>query len=146
MPRPSFIVQESKVALLLIFGFSLGMCILLWFYPGPSYGKFFWAILALFAMILVGVGLKLLILKPVVTIDSEGIRYFRSGIFVKWSQFVSATVHEVPYEDGDTKPYFTLQFYDRNNPKLQQIDLPLGGLLDKNGNEIIAAINEFRKG
>lgn len=107
-------------------------------------GNSFWAAFGIFAVLSLGTLYKLLTIKPIMRVDKKSIRFYRSGIEIKWNNFKSAAVEEIAYDDGDSKPFLILKYYQPNKAALQQLDLPLTALHDKTGEQIIEAIRFYK--
>lgn len=142
----TFVLKESFATLLAVFVAALAFAIFICFYPGPGeIGFYFWILFLVPLLLAIGIGIKMLTLKPIMTIDKRGIKYYRSGIEIKWNHFQKATIAQM--ESGnDTDEYLIVYYYKPNHPHLLQIEMKMNSLHDQEASDILEAIQYFRHG
>ena len=145
-PKSGFVLKDSAIILTLVFIACMVFTVLVCFYPGPAaLGAGFWVLFGIFLSLALATLYRLITIRPRLKIDAKGIRFYNNGLEVKWHNFKSASIEELPHGDGDTKTYFVFNYLQANKQGVQQVLIPLDGLNDKSGEEIIAAIRHYKK-
>ena len=142
----TFQVSDSITVLLITFIVAVFFAVLLCFYPGPEFlGANFWPLIALPGLLALGAGYKLLTRKPIVQVDTTGIRFFRSKIWITWAQVRSAQVVTVDQGDGDTEDYLVVKYLNAEGNAIVETDFMITAAMNKTSGEITAAIAFFGK-
>lgn len=139
-------VKYSSFILAVTFFASSFFAVLLCFYPGKEFlGNNFWPIFGLFAILALGTLIKILFQAPILQIDEKGIKFFRSKLFIPWHKIKKAGFVglAVDGDSTDEKRFLVVQFIDEQRQELMEIDFSLTGLMNKNEDELIAALEKF---
>ncbi len=139
-------VKYSSFILAVTFFASSFFAVLLCFYPGKEFlGNNFWPIFGLFAILALGTLFKILFQAPILQIDEKGIKFFRSKLFIPWHKIKKAGFVglAVDGDSTDEKRFLVVQFIDEQRQELMEIDFSLTGLMNKNEDELIAALEKF---
>lgn len=145
-PSYQFQVSDSVMILLITFIVAVFFAILLCFYPGPEFlGSNFWPLIALPGALALGTGFKLVTRKPILQIDKDGIRFFRSKIFISWSQMQEAKVITFDKGDGETEDKLVVNYINAERSSVLQTDFVITDSMNKTSGEVMAALEFFRK-
>lgn len=124
---------------------GLFFTVLVYFYPGPAMGDFFWPVFAIFAIFTFFIALKLLINQPLLTVDKSGIKFYRSGILIRWNQFHSCYLADENGNDSADQQNLVITYFVPNQTSAQQIAIKIQQFYNYDGVEILNAINYFNR-
>ncbi len=139
-------VKYSMLILAVTFCASTFFAVLVCFYPGKAFlGNNFWPIFGLFGLLALGTGIKMIFQSPILQIDEKGIKFFRSNIFIPWNKVKKATFIGLAVDGDKTeeKRFLIVQYIDEQRQEIMEIDFSLTGLMNKNEEEITAALVNF---
>lgn len=142
-------VKYSTFILGVTFCASSFFAILLCFYPGKEFlGNNFWPIFGLFAILALGTLIKIIFQSPILQIDENGIKFFRSKLFIPWQKVNKAGFIglAVDGDKDDEKRFLVVQYLDEERKELMEIDFSVTGLMNKNEEEIAAALEKYYPG
>ena len=139
-----FQIKDSFTILAITCAVGIFFAVLLCYYPGKEYlGNDFWPLFALPALLALGCGTKILMNKSIVRIDTNGINFFRSKIFIAWAQVQSVRVLELNEGTDDAEDYLVVKYIDHTKKELLQIDFLITGAMNKTPEDLKQAINNF---
>lgn len=147
--RSALQVKYSSFILAVTFFASSFFAVLLCFYPGKEFlGTNFWPIFGLFAILALGTLIKIIFQSPILQIDEKGIKFFRSKLFIPWHKVQKAGFVglAVDGDSSDEKRFLIVQYVDEKRQELMEIDFSLTGLMNKNEEQIAAALDTFYSG
>lgn len=150
MPKAAAVkVKYSNFILALTCCGGTFFAILLCFYPGKEYlGNDFWPIFGLFGALALGTLIKMIFQTPILLINEKGIKFYRSKIFIPWNKVEKATFIGLAVDGDKTeeKRFLVIQYIDDQRRELMEIDFSLTGLMNKNEEELTAALAKFYHG
>lgn len=140
----SFQIKDSFTILGITCAVGIFFAVLLCYYPGKEFlGNDFWPLFALPALLALGCGIKILLNKTIVRIDTNGINFYRSKIFIPWAKIQSVRVFELNAGTDDAEDHLVVKYFDHNKKDLLQIDFVLTGAMNKTPDDVKKAINSY---